>query len=83
MISKEAYRKALADHICVSIEDLSPNELALIDRAYFIFEGNMDELKVMVDEVKRLNIELVNYKAMYNEDTRPSNHVDEGDENMD
>jgi len=61
---KQQYRKSLADHISVSIEDLSPNELALIDKAFDIFEGNLADLKTQQDEVKRLSIELANLKAM-------------------
>lgn len=64
MVNKESYIKTLADHICVSVEDLTATELSLIEKAYSIFEGNMDELKANKDEVKRLNLELSNIKSM-------------------
>jgi hypothetical protein len=82
MFPREDYIKALADHITVSVEDLNDIELALINKSYAIFNDRLSDMKALQDEVKRLSIELANYKAMYNEDTRPSNHVVEDDENM-
>jgi hypothetical protein len=82
MFPREDYIKALADHITVSVEDLNDIELALINKSYAIFNDRLSDMKALQDEVKRLSIELANQKAMYNEDTRPSNHV-EDDENMD
>jgi ABC-type uncharacterized transport system ATPase subunit len=72
---KEQYRKVLADHITVAVEDLTPNELALINKAFDIFEGNLADLKVEQDEVKRLSIELANLKASL--DDKDYDNIDE------
>jgi hypothetical protein len=61
---KEQYKKALADHIAISVEDLSTTELALIDKSYSIFNDRLSDLKACEDEVKRLRIELANLRAM-------------------
>lgn len=75
MYPKEEYRKALADHITVSVEDLNDTELALIDKAYAIFNDRLSDIKANEDEVKRLRLELANQKAMYSEVTQlPCDH---------
>lgn len=74
MFPKEDYRKALADHVSISIEDLNSTELALIDKGYAIFKDRLSDLKANEDEVKRLRLELANFKAMYNEPTPPCDH---------
>lgn len=70
MFPKEDYTKALADHITVSVEDLSPTEVELINKSYSIFNDRLSDLKSLQDEVKRLSIELANHKAMTENDTR-------------
>ena len=61
---KEQFTKTLADHVSVSIDDLSKIELELIDKAYSIFKDNQAEIKAQSDEVKRLSLELANLRAM-------------------
>lgn len=68
MFPKEDYRKALADHITVSVEDLNATELALIDKAYDIFKDRLSDIKANEDEVKRLRLELANLRAMNSSD---------------
>lgn len=68
MFPKEDYRKALADHVSISIEDLNSTELALIDKGYAIFKDRLSDLKANEDEVKRLRLELANLKAMSSND---------------
>lgn len=80
---EDQYRKIMADHITVSIEDLTSNEMLIVNMGWSMFNDKLQDIKIANDEIKRLTIELANYKAMYNEDTRPSTHVDEDDENMD
>ncbi len=70
---KEKYVKLLADHITVSVEDLTKNELELINLSFVLFKDKLEEIKTGDDEVKRLSIELANYKAMF------GNHNDEND----
>ena len=80
---EDQYRKIMADHITVSVEDLTSNEMLIVNKGWYMFNDKLQDIKIANDEIKRLSIELANYKAMYQEDTRPSNHVDEDDENMD
>lgn len=61
---REEFTKTLADHITVSVEDLNETELALINKAFSIFQDRLADLKAQQDEVKRLNIELANLRAM-------------------
>ena len=65
---KEQFTKTLADHVSLSIDDLSKIELELIDKAYSIFKDNQEEIKAQSDEVKRLSLELLNLKAMSKKD---------------
>jgi len=64
---KERYKKLIADSVTISIDDLTEPENAIIDKSYELFEEKMDDLKIANDEVKRLSIELANYKAMYSQ----------------
>ena len=61
---REEFTKTLADHITVSVEDLNETELALINKAFSIFQDRLADLKAQQDEVKRLSIELANREAM-------------------
>ena len=61
---KDQYFKAMADHILVAVEDLTPNEYQLINKSFEMFESKLDEIKILNDEVYRLSIELANLKAM-------------------
>ena len=74
---KGKYTKLIADHITVSVEDLTDNELAIIEKTFELFEEKLEDLKIANDEIKRISIELDNNKAMY-EDDRYSNNSDEG-----
>jgi hypothetical protein len=73
---KGKYTKLIADHITVSVEDLTDNELAIIEKTFELFEEKLEDLKIASDEIKRISIELANNKAMY-EDDRYSNNSDE------
>ena len=61
---KEQYTELLAGKISVSVSDLIENEKKLIEESYIIFEYKMDEIKAINDELKRVNLELLNLKAM-------------------
>lgn len=61
---KEQYIKLLADSITVSVEDLQPTEVSLIEKSFELFSEKLEDLKIANDEVKRLSIELANLKAM-------------------
>jgi len=61
---KGKFIKILADHVSISVEDLSPSELSIIDKSFELFQDKLLEIKTLDDEVKRLSIELANLKAM-------------------
>jgi hypothetical protein len=69
------YKEMLAEHIQVSIDDLTENEQRLIQMSWNMFNSKLDSIKVLEDDVKRLNIELVNEKAM-NDDSEK--YTDDG-----
>jgi hypothetical protein len=64
---KKQYIKLMADHITVSVEDLSKNEEKLIDKSYDLFLEKMNDIKVLNDEIKRISIELANLKSMHDD----------------
>jgi hypothetical protein len=76
---KERYTEMMASAITVSVEDLQPNELALIEKGYEMFQEKLDDLKIANDEIKRLSIDLANIKAMYVDNDR-SKYDDEDEE---
>ena len=68
MSLKEQYTKLLCSQITVSVDDLTDNEKALIEKSFDLFEEKLEEIKLSNDEVRRLSIELANTKAMYQTD---------------
>ena len=54
----------LASKICVSIEDLTDNELKLIEESFNLFQEKIDDIKILNDELKRVSVELANLKSM-------------------
>ena len=61
---KDKYIKLLSSKITVSVDDLSDNELKLITESFELFDEKLDDIKILNDELKRVNIELMNLKAM-------------------
>lgn len=61
---KEEYTELLSSKITVSIEDLLENEKKLIEESFVLFKYKLEEIKVLNDEIKRLQIKLLNLKAM-------------------
>ena len=61
---KERYVKLLASKIIVSIDDLTDNEIKLIDESFELFNEKLEDIQILKEEVKRLSIELANLKAM-------------------
>ena len=61
---KEQYFKLLADHITISVEDLTDTESSLISKSYELFQDKLEDIKILNDEVKRISLELANLKAM-------------------
>jgi plasmid replication initiation protein len=61
---KDEYVKVMANHILVTVDDLTPNERKLIDESFTLFKSKLEDIKILNDEVKRLSIELANLKSM-------------------
>lgn len=64
---KDRYVKLLASKITVSVDDLTDNELKLINESFELFSEKLDDIQILKDEVRRVNIELINLKAMYDD----------------
>jgi len=67
MSLEEQYWKHLANKICVSKDDMLPNELILIRESYILFNEKQVEIKTLEDDLKRVLIELANLKAMHDD----------------
>jgi len=61
---KDKYIKLLADKITVSVDDLTDNELKLINESFELFSEKLDDIKILKDELRRISIELANLKSM-------------------
>jgi hypothetical protein len=61
---KDKYVKLLAGRITVSVDDLTDNELKLINESFELFSEKLDDIRILNDELKRISIELANLKAM-------------------
>jgi hypothetical protein len=64
---KERYIKLLAERISVSVDDLTDNELKLIEESFEIFNERLNDITLLNDELRRVNIELANVKSMYDD----------------
>lgn len=64
---KDKYIKLLSSKITVSVDDLTDNELKLINESFELFDEKLDDIKILNDELKRVNIELINLKAMHDD----------------
>lgn len=65
---KEKYIKYLSDKITVSIDDLTDNELKLMNESFEMFNEKLEEIKILSDELRSVKIQLMNIKSM-NDDT--------------
>lgn len=61
---KDRYIKLLANKITVSLDDLTDNELKLINESFELFSEKLDDIQILKDEIKRISVELANLKAM-------------------
>jgi hypothetical protein len=64
---KDKYIKLLSSKITVSVDDLTDNELKLINESFELFSEKLEDIKILQDELKRVNIELINLKAMHDD----------------
>jgi hypothetical protein len=71
---KDRYVKLLASKITVSVDDLTDNELKLIDESFELFNEKLQDITLLNDELRRVNIELINLKSMHDDS---ENHYDD------
>ncbi len=71
---KDRYVKLLASKITVSVDDLTDNEIKLIDESFELFNEKLQDITLLNDELRRVNIELINFKAMHDDS---ENHYDD------
>lgn len=61
---KDRYIKLMVGKITVSVDDLTDNELTLINESYELFSEKLDDIRLLNEQVRKLTIELANLKAM-------------------
>jgi len=64
---KDKYIKLLSSKITVSVDDLTDNELKLINESFELFSEKFEDIKILQNELKRVNIELINLKVMHDD----------------
>ena len=64
---KERYIEMMSNRISVSVEDLTDNELSIINYGFELFSEKMEDIKILQDENRRISVELSNLKA-FNDD---------------
>ena len=63
---KDQYYDLVTDRIKVSKDDLTENEIRIIEFGFELMKEKLEDLKILNDDIKRLSIENANLKA-YND----------------
>lgn len=64
---RQKYTEGVLNHLLIKEEDLTETEKEIITYGFDLLRERLDEMKILNDEIKRLNIELANLKS-YNDD---------------
>jgi hypothetical protein len=64
---KEKYTEGVLDHLLIKMEDLTDTEKEIINYSFSVLKERLEDIKLLNDEVVRLNIEIANLKS-YNDD---------------
>ena len=64
---RQKYTEGVLNHLLIKEEDLTETEKEIITYGFDLLQERLDEMKILNDEIKRLNIELANLKS-YNDD---------------
>ena len=64
---RQKYIEGVLNHLLIKEEDLTETEKEIITYGFDLLQERLDEMKILNDEIKRLNIELANLKS-YNDD---------------
>ena len=60
---KEEYTDGVLNYLLIKKEDLTDSEKEIINYSFSVLEERLEDIKLLNDEVKRLNIELANIKS--------------------
>jgi hypothetical protein len=60
---KERYIEMMSNKISLNIEDLTDNEMSIIEYGYTLFSEKLEDIKILEDENRRISIELANIKS--------------------
>lgn len=64
---KEEYIDGVLNYLLIKREDLTDSEKEIINYSFSVLKERLEDIKLLNDEVIRLNIELANLKS-YNDD---------------
>jgi len=64
---KDQYYDLVTDRIKVSKDDLTENEIRIIEFGFELMKEKLEDIKILNDDIKRLSIENANLRA-YNDD---------------
>jgi len=64
---KQKYTEGVLSHLLIKEEDLTETEKEIIEYSFRLLKERLEDIKLLNDEVVRLNIELANLKS-YNDD---------------
>jgi len=64
---KEEYIDGVLNYLLIKKEDLTDSEKEIINYSFSVLKERLEDIKLLNDEVKRLNIELANLKS-YDDD---------------
>ena len=64
---RQKYTEGVLNYLIINEEDLTETEKEIITYGFNLLQERLDEMKILNDEIKRLNIELANLKS-YNDD---------------
>jgi hypothetical protein len=64
---KEKYTEGVLNFLLIKKEDLTETEKQIIEYSFSVLKERLEDIKILNDEVIRLNIELANLKS-YNDD---------------
>ena len=60
---KEKYTEGVLNFLLIKKEDLTDTEKEIINYSFSVLEERLEDIKLLNDEVKRLNIELANMRS--------------------
>jgi hypothetical protein len=63
---KEKYTEGVLSYLLIKKEDLTETEKQIIEYSFSVLKERLEDIKLLNDEVVRLNIELANLKS-YND----------------